>query len=189
MTWGWLMSVQFNYQVGGSFLPPGGLKQALSTKKFLKQFNKTVTPVVERRIDRVLRTPAPPRSDAKFVWSLSGSRNIRARRWWFWAVASGQVPTDGKHYKRSGAIPGGWQSFIRIVGGDILFSLLNPVPGAEHVYGSPEQTQSPGHSQTGWPNFLRSIAQIAEGLEQDLGEAWFIFSKKALRPRKRRKKK
>jgi hypothetical protein len=149
----------------------GLFRELTDERKILRMVNRDIAPPVERRLDAVLRTPAPPRTNQKFVWSFNREANTRARRWWFRQIKLGNIPTDGEHYIRSNTIINAWISEIRIDGDAILFTLSNPAPGASHVYGSPEQTQVPGHASTGWQHYTVFVS-FFDQIIPDIIEAW-----------------
>lgn len=129
------------------------MSQLADTKTIERMVNRDIAPPIERRLDVVAATIAPPRDDTKFVWSLNRAANARARRWWFWQLSQGNIPTDGQHYIRSNTIPNSWQTEIFIEGDEVQLTIFNPAPGSEFLYGSPTQTQVPGHATTGWLNY------------------------------------
>jgi hypothetical protein len=110
--------------------------QLADPKKVARMVNREITPIVERRLDRIVAEVPPPRDSTKFVWSFNRAANLRARRWWFAAIKRGEVNTDGRHYVRSGTIPNSWQTEIALSGDTILLTIFNPAPGSEYVYGS-----------------------------------------------------
>jgi hypothetical protein len=146
-------------------------KQLAEPRTIARMVNRDIAPPVERRMDAVAATIAPPRDDTKFIWSLSKAANRRAQRWWFANVRAGNIPTDGSHYSRSGVIPSSWQTEIFIAGDEIVLMISNPAPGAEYVYGSPTQTQVPGHASTGWMNY-KDLLAFTEVVRTETRLAW-----------------
>jgi len=146
-------------------------KQLQDTKTIARMVNRDIAPPVERRLDVVAAQVPPARDDTKFVWSLNRSANARARRWWFWQLSQGNINTDGQHYIRSGVIPNSWQTEIAIAGSEVTLTIFNPAKGSEFVYGSPEQTQVPGHATTGWINYQELLGFI-EVVRDETRIAW-----------------
>ncbi len=94
---------------------------------------------------------APPRSSAKFVWSLDKAKNLKALRWWFWALSQGLIPTDGRHYIRQQSPPRGGKILISRDSERITVTITNTWAKAGLVYGQIDKdTRLPGHKQTGW---------------------------------------
>ena len=133
-------------------------KDLADTRKIKRMVNREIAPPIERRLDAVLRTPAPPRPDEKYVWSFNRAANRRAQRWWFAQIKKGSIPTDGSHYLRSNTIINAWVSQIITDGDTVIFTIGNSAPGAEHLYGSPTQNQNPSHFVDGWPHYTTFTA-------------------------------
>lgn len=70
----------------------------------VKAFNR-----VEDDILALFREYPRPRDNSRFVWSKDRQANKRARGWWFANLRKGTIPTDGKHYRRSGKLGRAWQ--------------------------------------------------------------------------------
>ena len=140
----------------------------LDPKNIAAEMGRQLTVPVNRRLRRPLMTPAPPRSDVKFVWSLNRAADERARRWWFRAVREGLVPTDGEHYRRSGTIPASWIITVSRDTNPITVIAQNPAEGSEFVYGSETQRQVPGHATTGWPSAKKELADLEIWMEEKI---------------------
>jgi hypothetical protein len=147
------------------------MRQLAETKTIARMVNRDIAPPIERRMDAIARKPAPPRTSIKFVWSLQRAANERARRWWWANLRAGTIPTDGSHYLRSGLISSSWQNEIFIQGDTVVLLIFNPADGAEYVYGSPEQTQVPGHAATGWLNY-QDLLRFADVVREETRIAW-----------------
>ncbi len=144
-----------------------GLKDILSdfsqladTKTIARMVNRDIAPPIERRLDVFAAQIPPPRDDTKFVWSFNRGANKRARGWWFWQLSLGNINTDGEHYIRSNVIPNSWQTEIAVEGDEIALTIFNPAEGSEHVYGSEDTPQVPGHATTGWINYKQLLGFI-----------------------------
>lgn len=94
---------------------------------------------------------APPRTNAKFIWSLDAAANLRAQRWWFWQLRLGNIPTDGSHYKRQGTPPRGGKVIVEKQGDRTVIILTNTWSKAGLIFGQIDKdTRLPGHIATGW---------------------------------------
>lgn len=94
---------------------------------------------------------APPRSNAKFIWSLDAAANLRAQRWWFRQLRLGNIPTDGSHYKRQNKPPYGGKVLVQKQDGRIVVIVTNTWAKAGLLFGQIDKdTRLPGHKQTGW---------------------------------------
>lgn len=75
----------------------------------------------------------------------------KSRRYYFYLVNSGQVPTDGQHYVRQGGKPYGW--YVDVGDDPLIIEIGNTWPQAKWVYGNLTQkpdSRVPGHINTGW---------------------------------------
>jgi len=86
----------------------------------------------------------------------------KSKRFYFWAVGTGQIPTSGGRYKRTGGLGEGWRIRIGKRKGAYEFVIENVAknfqgkPFAKYVVGSFDvrrgpKYQVPGHRNTGWP--------------------------------------
>jgi hypothetical protein len=163
------------------------MRQLADQRTIARMVSRDIAPPIERRIDAIVKQPAPPRTSIKFVWSLNRAANARARRWWFANLRAGNIPTDGQHYLRSGVIENSWQNEIFLDGDEVVLSFFNPADGAEYVYGSPEQTQVPGHATTGWLNY-KDLLVFTDVVRSETRIAWeqlIVDTTKAASKRKR----
>lgn len=90
----------------------------------------------------------PEQPEHPFIWSFDPAAQARARRWWFWAVKAGVVPTENGRYKRSGRRIAGWKLITDYTDEGGVLRVENKEPGVEYVYG---ERQVPSHSASGWP--------------------------------------
>lgn len=104
---------------------------------------------------------APPRTSAKFVWSLDAAKNLKAMRWWYANLKKGNIPTDGKHYKRQGAPPYGGKILVERQGDRLVVIVTNTWSKAGLVFGQiGKDTRLPGHKATGWDYVDPKIRQL-----------------------------
>lgn len=191
------MGVTFSVDVTGAFggIPVGtqgrifggtrvAVLKALDPNVVAKEVARIITVPINRFLRRPLMTPAPPRTNIKFIWSLNREANARARRWWFWALREGLIPTDGQHYRRSGVIPASWIIRVSRQGNPITITADNPAKGSEFVYGSEEprpQVQVPGHSTTGWPFAINVFIGVRVLAEDEIQKALEIVADKLVK--------
>lgn len=104
----------------------------------------------EDELEAIYNT-APPRTSAKFIWSLDVAANQRARRWWFRQIKLDNIPTDGRHYKRQGQPPYGGKVLVEKQGDRTVIILTNTWSKSGLVFGQIDKdTRLVGHKQTGW---------------------------------------
>lgn len=104
----------------------------------------------------------PPPSVHPFVWSRDPQANARARRWYFGAIARGEIPTDGERYLRSGKLGESFTITVVDNQGAIESVFGSSANSASYVVGNADGSlqQIPGHDTTGWWQF------------QPLADAW-----------------
>lgn len=71
-----------------------------------------------------------------------------SRGWYFWQLSEGNIPTDGKRYKRQHIISQAWKVGLTIGDNSIAMFAENKRPEEKWVSG---KRQVPGHRTTGWP--------------------------------------
>lgn len=115
-------------------------------------------------IVQTLGTIAPPRGDEKFAWSHDPAANRRAQKWWFANLRKGNIPTDGKHYKRQGRPGMGWDMEVDRAGDTILIRVFNKWKKSWTVFGNlrvnVKRPPIPGHATTGWQAANPKLQQI-----------------------------
>lgn len=103
------------------------------------------------------QTPRP--SVHPFVWSNDPAANARARRWYFWAIREGIIPTDGRRYKRSGKLGTIWDIELLDNPPQILVKTNETDERGRFRYRwvvgtfdrrTGTRWQIPGHRRTGW---------------------------------------
>lgn len=107
-------------------------------------------------LDELGTYPGP--SQHRGRWSDDPVANERARRWWFGAIARGEIQTDGEHYIRSGGYGESWYVNFSADQGLYAIRFGSTMPGAAYVGGTLNQRsrgeavrwQNPGHGATGW---------------------------------------
>lgn len=125
---------------------------------------------LEKPISDAIRQPAPARRGQWAGWSPDPEADARARRWWHWAVKTGRVKTDGRHYIRTGNFQKAFD--IRFVVQDDYYDLLVLAnkKGTDSkgrfkyrwVVGTFDRARGnrwriPGHRKTGW-QWIRTTA-------------------------------
>jgi hypothetical protein len=72
----------------------------------------------------------------------------KSRRWYMWQVSLGNIPTDGKNYKRSHGLARGYK--VRVIANDgaVVLSVRNPAGRAQRYTKGKYQTI--GHKINGW---------------------------------------
>ena len=126
----------------------------------------------EPRIVATLGTIAPPRGSEKFVWSNDAEANARARRWWFANLRKGNIPTDGRHYKRQGRPGMGWDIEVDRDGDNIVIRIFNKWEKSWTVYGrllvNVKRPPIPGHARTGCQAASPKLQQIFSDMTRDM---------------------
>lgn len=127
-------------------------------KRLSRAIAREVIPEAQRKLDRkvdsILRPPAPPRGRNKFVWSHDPVKNERGRRGFFARYPNG--------FNRTGQLGRDWQADITFQNSVIETSIRNDNEGASYVYGSEAYNfvQVPGHKTTGWLNAGETVPDI-----------------------------
>lgn len=118
--------------------------------------------------DLVRKTPKPRTSSSpRFIWSRDKAAQDRARRWWFAAIARGEIPTNGQNYQRTGQLQRAWKIEVTRKGTTLTLIAANNNRGAVYVYGDYGRPQIPGHRATGWPNGPQTFERIADDIAKD----------------------
>jgi hypothetical protein len=135
-----------------------------------EEFDAVFAPIADSALAELRSTP-PPRGSEMFIWSTNAEANRRAQRWYFAAVARGDVDTSGGHYIRSGKMAEGWIFTQSSSTGGIAVVVENDSPGSRWVYGSLAQDgakyQNPGHGRTGWQVAKETVDFWTEALIED----------------------
>lgn len=124
---------------------------------------------LEQSLARIYET-APPRDDSRFVWSLDPAANKRARGWWWANLKEGNIPTDGKHYKRQGTPPYGVRVNLSQAQYSVTFQIVMTNRKMLMVFGAlnGEDTRLPSHKNTGWafasPLVDKAVADARDAL-------------------------
>jgi hypothetical protein len=116
---------------------------------------------------------APPRGSEKFVWSLDPEKNKAAQGWWWHHIKKGDIPTDGKHYKRQGKPPRGGTVSIEATPDGVVITIANKWSKSGLLFGKLSKTDTdtrlPGHKRTGWqlayPKYKRARAAFLQELD------------------------
>ncbi|MEL6527872.1 MAG: hypothetical protein AAFQ07_19400 [Chloroflexota bacterium] len=120
----------------------------------------------------VQRTPRP--SVHPFRWSLDSNANARARRWYFAAVARGEIRTDGTRYVRSGDLGKSFDVFVEERSNSIDAVFGSDFDKASYVTGNADGSvsQIPGHARTGWFEFnepaQQFVTDVVAGVQREL---------------------
>lgn len=141
--------------------------QARKTPKLMETaFRRSSQRVTRRLLDELTAEPRPAVHPFGFA-------TPKSKRWYFYALRAGLIPTDGRRYKRRGVISKAWKITVKptLEGGEA--ALENSQEGAQYVYGP---RQVPGHKLTGWP----SIETLQEKYQAQLNdvaiETWYTVS-------------
>jgi hypothetical protein len=101
----------------------------------------------------------------------------KSRRYYFYLVKTGRVPTDGKRYVRSGKLPNGWRVQLLVKGGEFRIGIFNPARAAQYVYGTlvkdvgrARRRQVAGHRNTGWILASPIAREIVDELDAEFRE-------------------
>lgn len=142
---------------------------------FRKRVETDAVPIVQDLLIDKLVNETPPRrtpSSPKFVWSRGKRANNRARRWWFAAIARGEIRTDGHNYIRSGTLQKKWRVYAKVTTDAVTIQVINRGKGAKFVYGNRERPQIPGHRVTGWPSINRQLAAKQRTLDSKIRKVY-----------------
>lgn len=141
-----------------------------------EEFDAVFAPIADSALAELRSTP-PPRGSEVFVWSTNSEANRRAQRWYFAAVARGDIDTAGGRYIRSGKLSDGWIFTQSSSGGAIAVIVENNSPGSRWVYGSLAQDgakyQIPGHKRTGWQIAKDTVDFWMDALTEDYLNAMY----------------
>jgi hypothetical protein len=115
---------------------------------------------------------AKPRGDERFVWSLDPDKDKAARGWWFANLREGNIPTDGKHYKRQGKPPYGARVDVQQTGDGVVITVTNTWSKSSYVFGQlnreGQNKRVPGHIKTGWQSSFPKYEKARKRLMRDL---------------------
>lgn len=123
----------------------------LDLPKALEDKALSVSVTLESQLSQIYTTAAP-RDNSEFVWSLDPTKNKKAKGWWFHNLRKGNIPTDGRHYKRSGKPPYSVVLNVTEKRGAVSFQILMKKPKMRFVFGALNgiDTRNPSHKRTGW---------------------------------------
>lgn len=114
--------------------------------------NRTVVPNLEAG----LSYEPPQRKTYRFS-------TPKSRRWYFWAIGKGMIPTANGHYLRSHKLSKGYTVRVIAADGAVVLSVRNPAKKAYRWVASKQQTI--GHKLNGWIPAAQPInywAQVAK---------------------------
>lgn len=97
----------------------------------------------------------------------------KSRRWYFWAVSQGIIPTDGNGYLRSGETARSWFFTINPLAKGASIGVGNAKEHATFVYGP---RQVPGHRVTGWVEADTVIGELSEMATEMVIDGWFSIT-------------
>ncbi len=127
---------------------------------------ETVQDVFDQRIkphllSELRHTPGPAKHPFAFATEKS-------RRWYFHAVRSGLIPTDGERYLRTGKTMQAWEVGVTISDDAVALSAKNP---KRHIKWLTGNRQVPGHRVTGWPPHDETLIYWAGVAKEETGQA------------------
>lgn len=166
----------FNIQVDTDFQIDMGLEE-LEKDIFgpvLDGINSVMLPHIQGTIIRDLAVEPGP-SIHPFIWSNDPTANLRARRWWFWAINTGIIPTDGERYIRSHRLSEGWTVGVVNRNREVIITGQNERDGASYVHGNDTLDQVPGHRTTGWELARDVVDRYQDETEETLEDIWFTI--------------
>jgi hypothetical protein len=106
---------------------------------------------------------APPRGNTRFKWSDNPEKNKKGRGWWFWQLALGNIPTDGKHYIRQQKPPRGGYVTVERKGDTVTIAIGSKWKKSNVIYGNLNATNNdtrvPGHKliwELAYPKYLKA---------------------------------
>lgn len=145
------------------------ISENIGNHAILETSIKRQLPRLRRRFAKMLSGVEPGPVVHPFVWSYNQAANMRARRWYFWALKQGLIPTDGTSYKRTGAMIAAFN--VQVAFDDLggLLSVTNDTRA--HLYTMGER-QVPGHIVTGWPNQEDLNAKFEAEANDIIGETF-----------------
>lgn len=95
----------------------------------------------------------------------------KSKRWYFWQVSLGNIPTDGSRYVRQGKTPYGWRVDVETDSNGAVIRISNTWDKSKYVYGTLAyanyDTRVQGHRKTGW----ELASPKAQGLAKRMGFA------------------
>lgn len=91
----------------------------------------------------------------------------KSRRWYFFAVHTGLIKTDGRAYIRTGQFAQGWDTDVTIGDGSIVMSVTQTLRATRFITGN---RQVPGHRRTGWQLHAPTIAFWREAAQEQAVE-------------------
>jgi len=97
-----------------------------------------------------------PDSRAKHPFQFA---TAKSRRYYFYLVNNGLVPTDGYGYVRNGGYANSWNVDIDQTGNEYRVTLYSTFPAAKYVGG---ERQVPGHTNTGWIKYNPILAEAGD---------------------------
>ncbi|MGB1288002.1 MAG: hypothetical protein ACPG7F_15805 [Aggregatilineales bacterium] len=111
-------------------------------------------------------TPRP--SVHPFIWSLNPEKQRRAQRYYFAAIARGEIPTDGTRYRRSGRYGKSFDAGVKETKDSVDAVLGSDFDKASYVAGNEDGSikQIPGHVKTGWQAFRPIATSWADDVVQ-----------------------
>lgn len=146
------------------------LYDRFAPRKVKNAMRKKGLDIRRRMLAELTQEPAQPTHP--FIWSFDEAAQDRARRWWFAAIARGEVRTDGHRYIRSGMLVFNWEVVVNDTPNSISWSVENNAPGVDYVQGS---KQVPSHAMSGWPNADDIIDKYQVIATDEFIDVWASF--------------
>lgn len=147
-------------------------KRAQAAPTLMKNASKIAVrrerPRFLKALQRAVNLPTHP-----FIWSRNKAAQARARRWWFRAVRTGQVPTEGGRYRRTGELVKAWKLVTEYSADGVTIKATNSRPGARFVVGD---RQVPSHIRSGHPQIAVEAEKSASRLTVEIVELWQTIS-------------
>lgn len=153
---------------------------------FAGGFEQVVTDLIQETFDEVrphlldeLQHYPEQQAVHPFVWSHNEQANARARRYYFWAVNQGIIPTDGNRYVRQYKFRDSWKVDLDNTAGTSQVIVSNSYRGTRYIVGSFDQRrdyQIPGHKTTGWLPVRETIKFWQEAIIEGFAKRFKQFA-------------
>lgn len=150
------------------------VQQIVDLPRNLESLALEATVQLEEDLSKIYTT-APPRGNEKFIWSTDPAANKRARGWWFWQIGLGNIPSDGRHYKRQGKPPYGVTANLSQGQHAVQIAVVMKDPKMRFPFGQlqAKNSQLPGHQRTGWSFAYPLVSQAMQNATNTIVDGLF----------------